>query len=76
MEFAVLIVVAVLKVREINKRQTIYRGRNFFGLVSVEHRSRNDPRWDGYALRSGHIMHGRVRIDCAVPSDSISYPAM
>lgn len=40
-------------------RSTLYRGRNFFGLVAVEHRSRNDPEWENYTFLSGHIVHGR-----------------
>jgi hypothetical protein len=41
----------------------IYRGRSFFGLVSVEHRSRGDQKWESFALRSGHILHGRQYAD-------------
>jgi hypothetical protein len=46
-------------------RATLYRGRNFFGLVAVEHRSRNDPEWENLTFLSGHIVHGRqfVRAD-------------
>jgi hypothetical protein len=40
-------------------RVTLYRGRNFFGLVAVEHRSRDDREWENYTFLSGHIAHGR-----------------
>jgi hypothetical protein len=40
-------------------RVTLYRGRNFFGLVAVEHRSRNDPEWENLTFLSGNIVHGR-----------------
>jgi hypothetical protein len=50
-------------------RQVTYRGRNFYGLVSVEHRSigEND---ENYAFRSGHIMHGRQWADPARRNDT------
>lgn len=46
-------------------RVTLYQGRNFFGLVAVQHRSRNDPEWENLTFLSGNIVHGRqfVRAD-------------
>jgi len=44
---------------------TIFRARNFFGLVSVEHRSPGDRAWESYALRSGRILHGQQFADQA-----------
>lgn len=44
---------------------TIYQGRNFFGLVGVQHRSRDDAEWENFAFFSGHILHGRQIADPA-----------
>jgi hypothetical protein len=42
-------------------RQVIYRARNFYGLVSVEHDDKElaDKQEDFYNFRSGYIVHGR-----------------
>jgi len=42
---------------------TIYRARSFFGLVSVQHRSRTEPQWTNYTFRSGHVPHGKQYAD-------------
>lgn len=37
----------------------VHRARNFYGIVGVEHRSRNTPEDENYTFVSGHIKHGR-----------------
>ncbi len=37
---------------------TIHRARSFFGIVSVLHRSRKDPKWENFSFKSGHVPHG------------------
>jgi hypothetical protein len=49
---------------------TIYRARSFFGLVSVQHRSRNEPQWTNYTFRSGHVPHGKQYADPARRNDT------
>jgi hypothetical protein len=49
---------------------TIYRARSFFGLVSVQHRSRDDKQWENYTFRSGHVPHGKEYADPARRSDT------
>jgi hypothetical protein len=49
---------------------TIYRARSFFGLVSVQHRSRNDKQWENYTFKSGHVPHGKEYADPARRSDT------
>lgn len=44
---------------------TIHRDRSFFGLVSVQHRSRNEPEFTNYTFRSGHVPHGKQYADDA-----------
>jgi hypothetical protein len=44
-------------------RVTIYQARNFFGLVSVVQRSRNDPERENFVFRSGSTAHGRQFAD-------------
>jgi hypothetical protein len=46
-------------------RVVLHRARSFFGVVSVEHSSRNDPRWEHLMFRSGHIPHGYEYTDPA-----------
>ncbi len=50
---------------QISAPLTVYQGRNFFGLVGVEHRSRDDAEWENFAFFSGHILHGRQIADPA-----------
>ena len=50
---------------------TIYRARSFFGLVSVQLRSRNEPQWTNYAFRSGHVPHGKQYADPARRNDTL-----
>jgi len=42
---------------------TIYRARSFFGLVSVQIRSRNEPQWTNYVFKSGQVPHGKQYAD-------------
>jgi hypothetical protein len=42
---------------------TLYRGRNFFGLVRVQERSRHDPQLANFVFHSGQIPHGRQYAD-------------
>jgi len=42
---------------------TIYRDRSFFGLVSVQHRSRNEPEFTNFAFKSGSVPHGKEFAD-------------
>ncbi|MDX1947919.1 MAG: fused MFS/spermidine synthase, partial [Pirellulaceae bacterium] len=51
-------------------RIVLHRARNFYGLVSVEHRSRNEPEYTNFAFRSGHIIHGRQYADPARRNDT------
>ncbi len=44
---------------------TIYRARSFFGVVSVQHRSRSNPKWESITFKSGHVPHGRQYVDPA-----------
>lgn len=44
---------------------TVYRARSFFGIVSVQHRDRDDPKWENITFKSGHIAHGRQYVDPA-----------
>jgi len=49
---------------------TIYRARSFFGLVSVQHRSRTEPEFENYTFKSGHVPHGKQYADPARRSDT------
>src|SRR5262245_6582869 len=49
---------------------TVYRARSFFGLVSVQHRSRTEPEWENYTFRSGHVPHGKQYADPARRNDT------
>ena len=42
---------------------TIHRDRSFFGLVSVQHRSRNEPEFTNFAFKSGSVPHGKEFAD-------------
>lgn len=44
---------------------TLYRARSFFGIVSVQHRERDDPKWENITFKSGHIAHGRQYVEPA-----------
>lgn len=44
---------------------TIHRARSFFGVVSVQHRARNNPNWESITFKSGHVPHGRQYVDPA-----------
>jgi hypothetical protein len=41
----------------------IYRGRSFFGVVSVQHRGRNRPQWEYIRFKSGKVPHGMQYVD-------------
>src|SRR5262245_15956476 len=49
---------------------TIYRARSFFGLVSVQHRTRDEPQWENLTFKSGHVPHGKEYYDPAKRSDT------
>jgi spermidine synthase len=59
-----------LNVNPSARNVTIYRARSFFGLVSVQHRSRNDKQWENYTFKSGHVPHGKEYADPARRSDT------
>jgi len=42
---------------------TLFRARSFFGIVSVQHRDRDDPKRENITFNSGHIAHGRQYAD-------------
>jgi spermidine synthase len=46
-------------------RIVLHRARSFFGVVSVEHTSRNDPEYESRMFRSGHVPHGYEYVDPA-----------
>jgi spermidine synthase len=50
---------------------TIFRDRSFFGLVSVQHRSRTEPRFENFTFRSGHVPHGKQYADPARRNDTV-----
>src|SRR5207248_1205322 len=49
---------------------TIYRARSFFGIVSVQHRSRTEPQFENLTFRSGHVPHGKEHYDKARWADT------
>jgi hypothetical protein len=49
---------------------TIYRARSFFGLVSVQHRSRTEPEFENFSFRSGRVPHGKEYADPARRNDT------
>ena len=49
---------------------TTYRARSFFGLVSVQLRSRHEPKFTNYVFRSGHVPHGKQYADPARRNDT------
>jgi spermidine synthase len=49
---------------------TIYRARSFFGIVSVQHRSRTEPQFENLTFRSGHVPHGKEYYDKARWADT------
>ena len=49
---------------------TIHRDRSFFGIVSVQHRSRTEPEYTNYAFKSGHVPHGKQFADPARRNDT------
>jgi spermidine synthase len=63
-------IVENLNVNPNARNVTIYRARSFFGLVSVQHRSRNDPQWENYTFKSGHVPHGKEYADPARRGDT------
>jgi spermidine synthase len=52
------------------RNKTVYRARSFFGLVSVQHRSRTEPEWENYTFKSGHVPHGKQYADPARRNDT------
>jgi hypothetical protein len=49
---------------------TIHRDRSFFGIVSVQHRSRNEPEFTNFAFKSGRVPHGKEFADPARRNDT------
>jgi hypothetical protein len=49
---------------------TVFRDRSFFGIVSVQHRSRNEPEYENFAFKSGRVPHGKEFADPARRHDT------
>src|SRR5262249_43819042 len=63
-------IIDTLNVNPNARNVTVYRNRSFFGLVSVQHRSRTEPEWENYTFKSGHVPHGKQYADPARRNDT------
>jgi hypothetical protein len=64
-------IVGTLNVDPNANHLTIHRDRSFFGIVSVQHRSRKEAVFENFTFRSGHVPHGKQYADPARRNDTV-----